>query len=323
MRRRSLIQSIPLASTLLLLGGTGLAEAADSFEQFLAGVNRMAAGRGVSERIRLATLRGLQPDPKVIKFENYQPEFTESWAQYSAARLSAARIAAGRQHAAANGRILADVRGRFGVDPGVIMGIWGLETNYGSYTGDYSVVRSLATLGWNSHRPAYFRSELISALEIIDSGAVTPQGMTGSWAGAMGQPQFMPSIYQRLAVSFSGRGRPNIWTNVPDTLASIGNYLRDAGWRLGEPWGESVVIGPSLGGDGDSTQTLGRWQALGVRRLPGHPRVSLAMPARLVLPDGAGGAAFLVYPNFKVIRRYNPSDFYALSVGLLGNLVVA
>ncbi|GAB0114733.1 lytic murein transglycosylase [Acidisoma sp. C75] len=323
MHRRSILRTIPLASSLLLLGRAGTAEAAGSFNAFLVEVDRMAAARGVSYATRAAALRGLQPDPKVIQFENYQPEFTQTWVQYSAKRLTAARITDGRQHAAAADQVLADVRARFGVDPGVIMGIWGLETNYGSYTGGYSVVQSLATLAWSGHRLAYFRDELIAALEIIDSGAVTAAGMTGSWAGAMGQPQFMPSVYRRLAVSFDGRGRPNIWTSIPDSLASIGNYLRNSGWRLGQPWGEPVVIGPALGGDGDTTLPLGRWLAMGVERLPRHPWVAEDTPARLVLPDGAGGASFLVYPNFKAIRRYNPSDFYALSVGLLGNAIIA
>lgn len=325
MRRRTLLRSIPATSALLLLGSAEAVEAADSFNQFLMGVDRMAAARGVSYRTRLATLRGLQPNPDVIRLNNYQPEFTQTWAQYSAKRLSASRIAAGRQNDATYRGVLGSVRARFGVDPGVIMGIWGLETNYGAYTGGYSVVQSLATLGWSSQRGAYFRGELIAALQIIDGGAVTPEGMTGSWAGAMGQPQFMPSVYQRLAVSYDGQSRPNIWTSVPDSLASIANYLRRSDWAPGQPWGEAVMLDPAIRSQAagtDQTLPLADWIGMGVRRQPDHPSVSLATPTRLVLPDGAGGASFLVYPNFKAIRRYNPSDFYALSVGLLGDLVV-
>jgi len=326
MRRRSFLYAIPATSTALLLGSLGEAEAADSFNQFLVGVDSMAAAKGVSYRTRLATLRGLQANADVIRLNNHQPEFTQTWAEYSQKRLSQARIAAGQQKDAAYRGVLSSVRAGFGVDPGVIMGIWGLETNYGSYTGGYSVVQSLATLGWTSARRDYFRNELISALQIIDGGAVSPQGMTGSWAGAMGQPQFMPSVYQRLAVSYDGHGRPDIWTSVPDSLASIANYLRRSGWRMGETWGEAVILPPDVNRqvyEADQTLALSRWLSLGVRRLPQHAAMSLATPARLVLPDGVGGASFLAYPNFKAIRRYNPSDYYALSVGLLGDLVTA
>ena len=201
-----------------------------------------------------------------------------------------------------------------------------METNYGTYTGGFSVVQALATLGWSSHRPSYFRSELISALSIIDSGAVTPQGMTGSYAGAMGQPQFMPSVYLKLAVSFTGAGRPDIWTSVPDSLASIANYLSVSGWRGDAPWGEAVLLSASVDAaaiDPDQSEPLSSWLAMGVRRLPNHPAVGYSTPARLIQPDGVGGDAFLVYPNYHAIRRYNPSDFYALSVGLLGDLITA
>ncbi|GAB0116087.1 lytic murein transglycosylase [Acidisoma sp. 7E03] len=325
MRRRTLLHTIPAASATLLLGSAGAAEA-DSFNAFLVEVDRMAAAKGVSYQTRYAALRNLQPNQDVIRLNGHQPEFTQTWVQYSQKRLSQARIDAGRQNDAAYRAVLASVRARFGVDSGVIMGIWGLETNYGSYTGGYSVVQSLATLAWSSQRRVYFRNELISALQIIDSGAVTPQGMTGSWAGAMGQPQFMPSVYQKLAVSYDGQSRPNIWTSVPDSLASIANYLRGSGWHLGEAWGEAVVLPPEVNRQAyapDQVLPLSRWIGYGVRRLPRHPAVALATPTRLVLPDGPGGAAFLVYPNFKVIRRYNPSDYYALSVGLLGDLVTA
>lgn len=327
MRRRTLLHAIPAASATLLLGSGGAASAATgSFQSFLVEVDRMAAGQGVSYATRRAALYGLQPNSDVIRLDNYQPEFTQTWAQYSAKRLSTARIAAGQQKYAQSQQVLAAIRTQYGVDPGVILGIWGLETNYGSYTGGFSVVQALATLGWSSHRPAYFRSELIAALRIIDSGAVSPQGMTGSYAGAMGQPQFMPSVYLKLAVSFSGQGRPNIWTNTPDSLASIGNYLRVSGWKQGLPWGEQVILGASVDApaiDPDQAMPLSQFLAMGVRRLPGHPYAPATLPTRLIQPDGAGGAAYLVYPNYKAIRRYNPSDYYALSVGLLGNLVTA
>jgi membrane-bound lytic murein transglycosylase B len=150
--------------------------------------------------------------------------------------------------------------------------------------------------------------------------------MTGSYAGAMGQPQFMPSVYLKLAISFSGTGRPDIWTSVPDSLASIANYLSTSGWRGDAPWGEAVLLASRVDAaaiDPDQAQPLSSWVAMGVHRLPNHPAVAYSMPARLIQPDGVGGAAYLVYPNYHAIRRYNPSDFYALSVGLLGDLITA
>jgi membrane-bound lytic murein transglycosylase B len=326
MRRRTLLRSIPAISSGILMGSAGVARAAGSFQSFLVAVDRQAAYKGVSYATRRAALYGLGPNQDVIRLDNRQPEFTETWAQYAAGRLSATRIAHGRQDYAANRTLLAAIRGQFGVDPGVIMGIWGLETNYGQNTGGFSVVQALATLGWSSHRGSYFTGELISALRIIDSGAISARGMTGSYAGAMGQPQFMPSVYLKLAVSYGGAGRPDIWTSVPDSLASIAHYLSVSGWRAGEPWGEQVALGASVDAaaiDPDQAEPLSRWIAMGLRRMPGHPAVAADMPARLIQPDGVGGQSFLVYPNYRAIRRYNPSDFYALSVGLLGNLVTA
>jgi membrane-bound lytic murein transglycosylase B len=326
MQRRTLIRSIPAASAAVLLGSGAAAHAAGSFQAYLAGVDREAAARGISYATRRAALSGLGPNQDVIDLDNRQPEFTETWAQYSAKRLSAARVANGRTNYAPNRTLLDAIRTEYGVGPGVIMGIWGLETNYGTYTGGFSVVQALATLGWSSHRPGFFTSELIAALRIIESGAVTPQGMTGSYAGAMGQPQFLPSVYLKLAVSFSGTGQPNIWTSVPDSLASIANYLATSGWRAGEPWGEAVLLGANVDAaaiDPDQYEPLSSWLAMGVHRLPNHPAVAATMPARLIQPDGVGGDSFLVYPNYRAIRRYNPSDFYALSVGLLGDLIIA
>ena len=326
MRRRTLIRSIPVASAAALLGASTSARAAGSFQAFLAQVDAQAAAKGVSYATRRAALAGLGPNQDVIDLDNRQPEFTQTWAQYSAKRLSPARIAQGQQHYAGNQTLLEAIRTQFGVPPGVIMGIWGLETNYGGYTGGFSVVQALATLGWTSHRPSYFRSELVSALMIIDSGAVSPQGMTGSYAGAMGQPQFMPSVYLKLAISFGGGGRPNIWTSVPDSLASIANYLSTSGWRGDAPWGEAVLLSSGVdaaGIDPDQAQPLSSWLAMGVRRLTSHPVVAYSTAARLIQPDGVGGATYLVYPNYRAIRRYNPSDFYALSVGLLGDRITA
>jgi membrane-bound lytic murein transglycosylase B len=235
---------------------------------------------------------GLQPNQKVLDRDNHQPEFTLTWAKYRAMLITDQRIASGRAAYQQNRALFARVRDAYGVDPGVILGIWGLESSFGTGMGDFHVIEALATLAWEGRRASFFRGELMAALHILDHGDVTPAHMMGSYAGAMGQPQFMPSSYLRYAVDFEGSGKRDIWTSKPDVLASIANYLKQSGWHNGEPWGEQV-----------SGQQSG-------------------MAGKLVQPDGPGGESFVVFGNFNAIRRYNPSDYYALAVGLLGDAAV-
>ena len=191
------------------------------------------------------------------------------------------------------------------------------------------MVEALATLAWDGSRTKFFRSELIAALRILNSGDVTPARMTGSYAGAMGQPQFMPSSYLRYAVDFEGNGKRDIWTSTPDTLASIANYLAASGWRAGETWGQPATIPPGFNpaaAGRDNLRPIADWLRMGVRPVVGPSSGSVPRPdqrAAVLLPDGAGGEAFLAYPNFAAIRRYNPSDFYALVVGLVGDDILA
>jgi membrane-bound lytic murein transglycosylase B len=199
-----------------------------------------------------------------------------------------------------------------------------LESSFGQKTGDYKVVDALATLAWQTKRAAFFRAELIAALRILDAGDITPGHMTGSYAGAMGQPQFMPTSYLRYAVDFEGNGRRDIWTSKADSLASIANYLARSGWRTGQGWGAQVTVPPafdaSMAGR-DSRRPIGEWIRMGVRRLDGRAFSSMDLPAAVLLPDGVNGDAFVAYPNFSAIRRYNPSDYYAIAVGLIGDSV--
>ena len=211
---------------------------------------------------------------------------------------------------------------RFGVDPGVITGIWGLESSFGAGMGDFHVVEALATLAWEGRRASFFRGELIAALRILDHGDVTPARMLGSYAGAMGQPQFMPSSYLRYAVDFEGHGRRDIWTSKPDVLGSIAQLpgaVRLAQRRaVGPAGGRWPANFERTAAGRDNRRPVGEWARLGVRPADGRPLARADAPAAVLLPDGAGGEAFLVYANFTAIRRYNPSDFYALAVGLLG-----
>ncbi len=302
------------------------ARAADSFQNFLAGVRTEARRTGISAVTLDRAFAGVQPNQKVLERDRHQPEFTMTWAQYRNLLITEQRVANGRAAFQQNRALLGRVQDRFGVDPGVITGIWGLESSFGAGMGDFHVVEALATLAWEGRRASFFRGELMAALRILDHGDVSPAHMLGSYAGAMGQPQFMPSSYLRYAVDFEGHGRRDIWTSKPDVLGSIANYLAQSGWRGGEPWGQTVTVPASFdsGSAGrENRKPAGEWVRQGARPLSGRLLVRPETPAAVVLPDGTGGDAFLVYANFTAIRRYNPSDYYALVVGLLGDTLVA
>jgi membrane-bound lytic murein transglycosylase B len=319
--RRSL-----LAASLPVVAALPASAAPDSFQNFLAGLRAEARRAGIAAATLDRAFAGIQPNQKVLDRDRHQPEFTMTWAQYRALLITDQRIVNGRAAFQQNRGLLARVQDRFAVDPGVIVGIWGLESSFGTGMGDFHVVEALATLAWEGRRASFFRGELMAALRILDHGDVTPARMTGSYAGAMGQPQFMPSSYLRYAVDFEGHGRRDIWTSKPDVLGSIANYLTSSGWRAGEPWGQAVALPasfPAASAGRDNRRQVGDWMRLGVRPADGRPLARPDAQAAVLLPDGPGGDAFLVYGNFTAIRRYNPSDFYALVVGLLGDTVVA
>jgi membrane-bound lytic murein transglycosylase B len=316
MRRRSLLAG--LAATPLA------ARAQDSFGAFLTGMRAEARRAGISEATLNAAFAGIGPNQKVIEADRKQPEFTMTWARYRSFTMSDKRIARGRESYAANRDLFARVSERFRVDVQPIAGIWGLESNFGTDTGNYNVIEALATLAWEGRRAAFFRSQLLSALKILDHGDVMPGRMMGSYAGAMGQPQFMPDSYLRYAVDFDGNGRRDIWDSRGDVLGSIANYLAMSGWRYGEPSCQPISVPPELDASAvgrEVRRPLGEWQRMGVRRDDGTPFSRPDPMGAVVMPDGDGGPAFMVYANFAAIRRYNPSDFYALAVGLLGDLV--
>jgi len=331
-RRGAVWQTFPMLTRRLMLAALPASLAAkaqaapDGFADFLSGLWTEAQREGISPATLRNALAGLAPNQKVLERDRHQPEFTMTWAQYRALLITDKRIAAGRAAVRDNGQLLGAVGDRFGVGPAVITGIWGLESSFGAQTGDFHVVDALATLAWDGRRAGFFRPELLAALRILDHGDVTTSGMTGSYAGAMGQPQFMPTSYLRYAVDFSGDGRRNIWTNRADVLASIANYLAQSGWRSGQSWGQAVIL-PARFDTADVGRSvrrpLGDWARQGVRPLDGRWRATAETGAAVLLPDGAAGEAFVVYPNFAAIRRYNPSDFYALAVGLLGDELMA
>jgi membrane-bound lytic murein transglycosylase B len=318
MLTRRVLLSAPLAAL-------PLAAAAESrFPSFVQELKAEALRAGISRATVEAAFARVALNPKIFELDHHQPEFTLTWAQYKARVIPATRIANGRAAYAREAARLGPISATYRCDPRIVVGIWGLESDFGTTTGKYRVVESLANLAFDGRRASYFRGECINALRILDAGDIAPDAMTGSWAGAMGQPQFMPSSYLHYAVDADGDGKRDIWGNRADVFGSIANYLGKSGWRAGEPWAQPISVPPGLaaGQTGrDVRKTLGEWMALGVRRSDGTAFSRTDVHGAVVMPDGAGGEAFMTYANFHVIRRYNPSDFYALAVGLLGNAV--
>ena len=321
--RMPLTRRIALSAAFAALAPSARA-ATQSFEAFLEGVRAEARRAGVSQATIGRALSGIRANDRVLELDRRQPEFTQTWEQYRDARLSQTRIDGGRRAFADNRATLDAVQTRFRVAPRVVVAIWGLETNYGGFTGNFNVIESLATLAWDGRRSAYFRNELLAALKILEAGHVAPERMRGSWAGAMGHPQFMPSNFERLAVDMDGDGRRDIWESRADALGSIANYLARSGWREEELWGREVTLPAGFDPEQarrDNTKPLREWVRMGVRRPDGQPLPALDLETAILLPGGPRGQAFAVYPNFNVIRRYNPSNFYALVVGMLSDRV--
>jgi membrane-bound lytic murein transglycosylase B len=319
LNRRRLMLRIGAAA--LVAGGPARA-AEVSFQDFLAGIAEEARQGGVSPATLQRAFATLRPNGKVLELDRKQPEFTLTWDQYRDGRLSQQRIDRGRQVLAENRVLLEAIALRFGVGPRVVVAVWGLETNYGGFTGGFNVIEALATLAWDGRRAEFFRKELLAALRILEQGDVALDRMRGSYAGAMGHPQFMPTSFERLAVDFDGDGRRDIWNDRPDALASIANYLARNGWRSDEPWGREVILPPGFdpaNAGRDNRRPLRAWAAMGVA--PANGAALPEIDAAILLPGGIGGQAFAVYGNFDAIRRYNPSDYYALVIGLLSDQV--
>lgn len=288
-----------------------------AFGAFVEGLWPEAKARGVSRRTFDAAFAGVTPDPKVMELTRKQAEFVRPVWDYLAKAVADERLAKGRSMSTQWAATLATLEQRYGVDRSVILGVWGMETNFGSTFGNNNVIRALATLAYHRYRGDYFRAELMNALRILEEGHVAPQNMMGSWAGAMGHTQFMPSSFHRFAVDHDGDSRRDIWS-VQDALASTANYLKKNGWRTGLPWGFEVTP-PANFAYGAERRSFAAWADAGVRRSDGKPMPS--GEASLFQPAGARGPAFLVTHNFTVIKRYNNSNSYALGVAHLGDRI--
>ncbi|MFZ5482857.1 MAG: lytic murein transglycosylase [Pseudomonadota bacterium] len=313
---------------LVLVPGSVLAETdppgtePDPFQTWLAEFRREAASRGLSEATLNRALDGLQPIPKLLEYDRRQPEFLETFRDYLAKRVNDGRLAHGLAQFETHGALLREVEQRFGVPAQVLVAFWGLETNYGSYLGNTPLFAGLATLAQDTRRPAFFRQQLLDALRLVERDRVAPTDLVGSWAGALGQMQFIPSTWLAHAVDGDGDGRIDLIGSLADALHSAANYLRQAGWRPGEPWGLEVRLPEGL----DLTDTglewqkpLSTWSLLGLARPDGAPLPAGFQPASLILPQGIEGPAFLVMSNFRVIMQWNRSVHYALSVGHLAD----
>lgn len=295
-----------------------------SFTAFVESLWPDAQARGISRATFRAAFDGIGPDPTVIEAANRQAEFVKPIWDYLDGAASAKRIANGTAALAQHRATLDRIEATYGVPREIVVAIWGMESSYGEVLGNpkvvRNVVRALATLAWDGGRRAsYGRTQLLAVLKILERGDIDAIHITGSWAGAMGHTQFIPTTYEAYAVDFTSDGRRDIWTTIPDALASTANYLKRAGWRSGEPWGVEVVLPAGLGGVEDGKRrSVADWRARGVRRAGGGD-LPAGGEARLWLPAGSNGPAFLTMHNFTVIKRYNNANAYALGVGHLAD----
>lgn len=295
------------------------------FHTFLDELRAEALRKSHPAAILDRAMAGLAPDPLVIALAAAQPELLKAPRDYLDGLVSEERIAAGRRQLAALGETLPTIEATYGVDRHVLIAIWGVESNYGSAMGEKSVIRSLATLAAeDGRRAAFWRGELFAALRILERGDIDADRMTGSWAGAMGHTQFMPSTYIAHAVDFDRDGKRDLWGSAADAVASAANYLRASGWRPGEPWGFEVVLpqGFEYGlSDPARAQSSAAWESLGLKLPSGATWPKSQSDLQLVLPAGAQGPAFLVTTNFRALLSYNPALVYALAVGHLAERI--
>ncbi len=295
-----------------------------AFNRWIDRFRARARARGVRDSVFDAAFQGVRYNADVVQKDRNQSEFTKQIWEYLDSAASETRIKNGCAALKKNRRLLNEIEARFGVEAEVVAAVWGLESAYGSFRGDVPIVEALATLAFDGRRGRFFESQLIAALKIIQSGDVAPRRMTGSWAGAMGHTQFIPTSYLAYAVDFRGDGKRDIWSDDPtDALASTAAYLRNFGWRKGQPWGVEVTLPRgfnfSLTGERIKKSPVD-WAALGVRdvkggKVPNHGRASILLPA------GARGAAFMIFNNFHVIERYNTADAYVIGVGHLSDRI--
>ncbi|MFA5041708.1 MAG: lytic murein transglycosylase [Bdellovibrionales bacterium] len=292
-----------------------------SGSEWLQNLQRQAMEKGISPRVVHEALDDFEPNPRVVKLDRKQPESTISFKTYRRLNITPSRINKGASLMRLYKSELAEIEKRTGVPPEIIVALWGAESNFGKNMGNFEVINSLATLAYEGRRATFFRNQLFAALYILERENMAPEELRGSWAGAMGQCQFMPSTYLNFAVDENGDGRSDIWGSTPDVLSSIANYLSAEGWRRDLIWGHEVK-----GGDIDSDEvglkhslSLNEWSLKGVREIDGSPLPQRGLRTSLLQPDGEHGYSFLVTDNIRALLRWNRSTYFVLTVGLLSN----
>ncbi|WP_282348280.1 lytic murein transglycosylase [Pseudomonas sp. PS01301] len=293
-----------------------------TFAEWQQGFRQQALRSGVDAQLFDRAFEGVTPDLSVIKADRSQPEFSRPVWEYLDGAISPTRVRRGQAMLDQYADVLTSIEQRYGVERQVLVAVWGMESSFGQIQGDKSVIRSLATLAYEGRRPEFAQSQLLAALQILQNGDIQPERMLGSWAGAMGQTQFIPTTYNSHAVDFDGDGRRDIWNSAADALASTAHYLQSSGWQSGQTWGLEVRLPDGFDyalADGSSRKPVSEWQRLGVATMPGGgvPAGSENASAALLLPAGYRGPAFLVFDNFRAILKYNNSSSYALGVSLL------
>jgi membrane-bound lytic murein transglycosylase B len=294
--------------------------AGNNFQTWVEGLRQEALGLGISASTLDAALAGLEPISGIIELDRRQPEFTRTFSDYLARTVPEERVKTGQRMYHENRALLQEISAKYGVEPHYLVALWAIESDFGRFPGKYSVVGALATLAFDGRRSSFFRKELLEALAIMDQYDLPPEAMTASWAGAMGQVQFMPTTYRNFAVDWDGDGRPDIWNSRADAFASAANYLARSGWKHGGGWGTPVRLPPRFNSALAHLETrkpLKEWRKLGIKDVQGQGDTV----ASLVLPEGPDGPAFLVYENFRTLLRWNRSVNFALAVAQLSERI--
>ena len=327
-KKKILIQLFILIS---LFGNSKIVFSEDfiSFNDWLVSFQESALQKGISQETIDSSFIDIQPNKRIIELDQKQPEFTITLDEYLNNTTPKFRVNKGKKLYIKHNKLLLEVARAYNVQPRFILALWGIETSFGRYTGSFNVIESLATLSYDMRRREYFTQELINALIIIDQGHASALTMDGSWAGAMGQCQFMPSSFLNHAVDFNKDGKKDIWNTLPDVFASAANYLFSSGWNDNETWGREVTVIKKIKDDYittsakrvDVNKKISEWAKMGVRNLDGSNLPEVDIDAYLVYPEGVDGRKFIVYENFKTILKWNRSLFFGLAVGRLSDLI--
>ena len=316
---------ITLTIISFFIQGFGAKAIAEEFNTWLDTLKIEARSKGISQSTIESSLSGIKPIPRVIELDRKQPEFTLTFKEYLRRVVSDRRIRIGKAKLVEHEKLLSEITIKYGVQPRYIIALWGIETDFGRITGGFPVISSLATLAYDGRRSKFFRKELFLALKIVDKGHITAKDMLGSWAGAMGQNQFMPSSFHAYAVDYNRDGSKDIWKTLPDIFESIANYLSKSGWQGDQTWGRAVRLPDKF-----SSKLLGRkikkglnqWHELGVRKLSGKDLPKRNLLSSIIRPEkGMVGPAFVVYHNYGVILKWNRSNYFATAVGTLSDKI--